>query len=72
MNTDFGVPYFQLILVKGVTQQVVDSIIRREILATQGVIGIVEYTSELDSATRKYTATFLVKEASGETITVTI
>ena len=72
MNTDFGIPYFQLILVKGVTQAVVDSIIKREILATQGVVSIIEYTSSLDTATRKYEAQFLVKEASGEQITVTI
>lgn len=53
-----GTPWYQRILIKGVSAEGVDSEIKSRILNTTGITNILQYTSSLNSATRTYTASF--------------
>lgn len=64
-NTNYGVPYFQRIFVKGVNKTAVDNIFREQILSEAGVLEIKTFSSTLDVASRKYSATFVVRTAEG-------
>lgn len=49
VNTSIGVPYFQEILKKGVSKDYVDTIFLDIIRATEGVLRVTEYISEIDT-----------------------
>lgn len=56
LNTSDGTPYLESILGKH-SQQTADTVIQDQILNTQGMINISEYSSELDPDTRSMTVT---------------
>lgn len=68
LNKLFGVPYHQRIYDKGITQSQVDGIFRSQILATPGVIEIVTFSSNFNTATREYDLEFSCRASTGETI----
>lgn len=70
-NINLGVPYFQTILKKGVNKNLVDSILRKEITDTNGVIRITKFASEFNNQQRTYTATTTFTTAEGA-VTITI
>lgn len=72
LNTEFGVPYYQSILRKGITKTKVDGIFKKEILGVEGVIAILDFTSTLNAASREYTVTFSCRVSTGDTITLEI
>ena len=72
LDTDLGVPYYQTIFQKGVTKDVVDSILKRKIEDVEGISRIVSFTSTLNNATRDYTCTFVCKTTTNDTIEVTL
>lgn len=72
LNTDFGMPYFQTIFRKGITKDVVDNIIRQQVLAIDGVVAVENLTSTLNFRTRDYTCTFKAVCDDGQTVEVTI
>lgn len=72
LNTDFGMPYFQTIFRKGVTKEVVDNIIRRQIMDVAGVVSVENLNSTLNFRTRDYTCTFKAVCDDGQTVEVTI
>lgn len=51
-NTTVGVPYFQRILIRPFNKPLADSLIKREILKTQGVTGLISYSSNLNNRSR--------------------
>ncbi len=61
-----GTPYSTLILGTN-TSGTYDAAIRAQILATQGVTGLVNYSSSLNTATRKLTITANVDTVYGST-----
>jgi hypothetical protein len=67
LDTEYGVPYFDIIGRK-VPKSRVDSILQQEILAERGVKEIVSFTSTLQN--RQYSASFRVKVSTGETTDV--
>lgn len=56
-----GIPYFQQILIKGVTQSFVDSIIKQAIRISPFITSIVSFRSEMTSDS------YIVKEFTGTT-----
>lgn len=72
LNTNFGIPYYQVVFQKRVTKGQVDSIFRVEILSTPDVETIVNFDSIFNNATREYTLTFSCIVTSGEIVTLTI
>lgn len=69
-NTAYGVPYWQRILGKKVSKVSVDRIFQEQILAEDGVVELVFFSSTL-SAQREYSAQFRVR-ANNNLITETI
>jgi hypothetical protein len=65
LDADAGIPWYQEILEKGVDVTVVDSILRKQILATEGVNRILTYSSSIDAATRIVSVAFTVDTVYG-------
>lgn len=72
LNTEYGVPYFQRILRKGVNKTTVDNVLREQILEESGVLEIVSFNSEFNPSARSYSCNFQVKTASGTSQPVTV
>ncbi len=72
LNTEYGVPYFERILRKGVNKTTVDNILREQILEETGVLEIVSFNSEFNPSARSYSCNFQVKTASGTSQSVTV
>ena len=70
-NTQFGQPYYQTILTKGVDKGIVDSIYAVALRGTRGVIDILQFESVLDNVNRVYSAAAIVRTESGD-LTITI
>jgi hypothetical protein len=72
-NIDLGVPYYDRVLIKNPDLDDVDNLFQSEILEVDEVVEILEYESEFDNSTRKYTVNFKVlaqEVEGGETIEV--
>jgi len=65
LNINKGVPYFQSILIKGVTKEFVDTLFIDEIVNTQGVLRVVEYVSDI-TPEGVYVAAFTAETTEGE------
>lgn len=65
LDADAGIPWYQEILEKGVPVTVVDSILRKQILATEGVNRILTYSSSIDAETRIISVAFTVDTVYG-------
>lgn len=65
LDSQFGTPYLQDILGKQVTLNGALSAIRTEILAVEGVTGIVEFTYNFDRAERKLSIEFTANTECG-------
>ncbi|ODN41079.1 hypothetical protein [Piscirickettsia litoralis] len=65
-----GIPYFQNILGNKVTADVIDSIFKKAILEEKDVSTILEFTSSIDNAKRKYTYTARVLSADNTEVVI--
>ncbi|ODN40961.1 hypothetical protein [Piscirickettsia litoralis] len=65
-----GIPYFQNILGNKVTADVIDSIFKKAILEESEVSTILEFTSSIDNAKRKYTYTARILASDNTEVTV--
>lgn len=65
LNINKGIPYFQSILIKGVTKEFVDTLFIDEIVNTQGILRVVEYISVI-TPEGVYTAAFTAETTEGE------
>lgn len=53
LNTNLGLPYFDDILVKRPNPTLIEALLTDEILSTPGVLEILEFSLDLDKATRE-------------------
>jgi hypothetical protein len=65
LNTDFGVPYFQKIFVKGTNKAKIDAIFKEQIKSVPGVDSITKYNSSINGNTRSFTLDFEVMSTFG-------
>lgn len=63
-----GVPWLQTLLRKGTPMDVVRSILRAEVLATPGVVGVPELTATVDTRTRMLSVSFRATITTGEQV----
>ncbi len=61
LDFSIGIPYFQNILVKNPNPDVVDGLLKDEILSTPGVDELLFFELEYDRAVRKLTVSFSVR-----------
>jgi hypothetical protein len=69
-NTALGLPLFQIILQPGISQAAKDSVIRNQILSTQGVTSMQSFASVYNSATRSYAVSAVANTETGNTVTI--
>ena len=55
LNVNIGIPYFDEILVKRPNPTIIEALLTDEILATPGILEILEFELDLDKATRELT-----------------
>lgn len=72
INTSIGIPYYQKIFGKVRNKSTVDIIFQTEILADDGVIEIVSYSSDITTSSRLFSITFAVRTSDGVTDDITI
>jgi len=60
-----GVPYFEYIFKKKVSVAIVDSVFKREIINTPGVLKLMEFEILVDAALRELTLTFRALTSEG-------
>lgn len=66
-----GTPWWESILGKDGTLSSKEAFIKNRIIRTEGVISILEFTTDFDSATREYSIAAAVQTTSGTT-TITV
>lgn len=66
LNMEIGVPYFQQVLRKNPDPVVIDSIFKREIINTPGIVQLTDFNLDLDPATRVLTLFFSALCTEGE------
>lgn len=72
LDSAVGVPYFQSILRQGVRKELVDVLLKRTILETEGVQRITSYSSTLNRQLRTYSASFSVTTLQGDSLLLEI
>jgi hypothetical protein len=65
LDTEFGTPYYQVILRKGVSLTLVDSELKKVIRGVEGVLQLISYSSEFDRAQRTLHVTFKARVDDG-------
>lgn len=65
LNIDFGAPWFQTVLRKGVSKNLIDTQLKNIILGVEGVLQIFEYESTINSSLRDMTITFKARVDDG-------
>lgn len=65
INTTYGVPWLERVLGHKVNRNSVDIVIQENILKDEGVSQVVEFSSTMDEATRKYSCRFRVRVIDG-------
>lgn len=61
LDTTVGLPYFQTILVRGVSKATIDAIFQEEILSDPDVVELVDFNSLIDVQARSYNLSFRVR-----------
>ena len=73
INTTYGMPYFEKVLIKNVSKTTVDNIFREQILAESGVLEIQQFSSTFDASSRLYSCSFTVLTREGSaSVTVSV
>lgn len=68
LDENYGIPYLQEVFIKGVDLNTLDDIFRQAIADEDGVLDLVEYSSEFNSTTRSLTIKSKIRVDSGEII----
>lgn len=66
LNMEQGIPYFQQVFKKNPNMAILDSIFKREIINTPGILQLLEFDLDLNSSTRILTLSFRVLSEDGE------
>tara|TARA_R110000823_G_scaffold261418_10_gene382197 strand:- start:4591 stop:4956 length:366 start_codon:yes stop_codon:yes gene_type:complete len=72
LNTEYGIPYYQRIMIKDVSKLQVDALFREKILEVEGVLSLITFTSTFNRVNREYSLSFSCKAFTGETIDLEI
>ena len=71
LNTALGIPYLQLVFIKGVSPLLIESAFKRAILDTDGVSSLSEFSPiEYDIPTRAITLNFVIKTVNNNLLPV--
>lgn len=65
LDNRIGLPYFQHILKKNPDPIVIDSVYKRQILTTPGILELLSFDLDLDIPTRQLTVSFKAKTSEG-------
>ncbi len=65
LNKAIGVPYFEQVFVKNFNANILDSVFKKIIIETPGVIQLLEFALEIDSSVREFFLTFKASGAEG-------
>lgn len=65
LDTSLGIPYFEEVFQKPFNASVVESIFINEILATPGVIRLIEFNMDIDKLTRNLKVDFVCESTAG-------
>jgi hypothetical protein len=65
LDTQFGTPYYQTILRKGVSLTLIDSELKKVIRGVTGVLQLISYSSSLDRASRTLSVRFKARVDDG-------
>jgi len=65
LDISVGVPYFEQILIKNPNPVSVDSILKKEILETDGILELLTFDLDLNPTTRELTLTFQARTITG-------
>lgn len=69
LDTRIGIPWFQQVLKKNPDAIVIDSVIKREIVNTQGIEELTSFSLDILTETRQLNVTFEARTITGEVIT---
>jgi len=71
LDLTLGVPWFQLVFVKGTSVQVIDGLIKDTVLAVPGVISMEEYRPlDLNAGTRLLSVNFRVRTVNSTSLRI--
>ena len=65
LNTEFGTPWYQTVLRKGVSKNLIDGQLRSVITSVEGVLQLIEYSSEISTVARLLTVNFKARVDDG-------
>lgn len=65
LNTEFGTPWYQTVLRKGISKNLIDTQLRRVITETKGVLQLIEYQSTINNSTRSIDIRFKARADEG-------
>jgi hypothetical protein len=68
LDASLGVPWFQVVFQKGTSDELIDSIVRRSIRTTEGVVSVDRMSLERDAAARTLTIDADVRIETGEIV----
>lgn len=66
LDINAGLPYFEDFFIKNPNQIRIESVLKAEIVNTEGVVELLSFESAYDDAQRKYSVRFSVRTISGE------
>jgi len=66
LDIDAGVPYYEDIFVKSPNQYRVESVLKEEIVNTEGVVEILSFNTQFNSQTRKFSVVFSCDTVAGQ------
>lgn len=65
LNQSIGIPWIQLIFTKNVSRELVDSILKAEIIKTPGIERLRQFSMDVDAVTRKLNVAFVADATEG-------
>ena len=69
LNTALGIPWLEMVFVKGVAASLIEAVFKEAILNTQGVIGLERFDPlEYEPSSRELTVNFTVRTVNSELI----
>lgn len=70
LDTSIGLPFYQLIFVKGASPQRIALFIKKEIRESPGVISLDEYSQDYDGKTRGFNVKTKIKASDDSILTI--
>lgn len=65
-----GIPYYEDFFIKNPNQIRIESVLKQEIVNTEGVVELLAFESAYDDQLRKYSVRFSVRTISGEALQI--